>query len=524
MIKINPKLIVLLQLILIPCSLLFLNKSLTAFIIFNITTFLLALINVLFSEDKKVIFFSILILFITPHFIINLNSQHFYAEPWQSDTWGEIQIINLIKEQGYINWGADGFSSKSEQYSLYPGFHFLINELQLTSALPMAVIMKFIIPLINSIIVYIMLYKIFYLFFKKEKDTNIALILFATLPYFQWFYSTAVRETVAYPLFLILLYSLLNHSSLNRLHISILIISTLFLIHHITFYLSITLIVSYFLFKKKWALPFLLPLLATSFLVFKFITPNNFSMLFKQIASTFESISSVINNYSFKSLYLGVTDIAQGDILKISLSLMYYIIPIIMIFLYAAKTKERKFSLYAFVFITFFMFIVAIRLFSNIEWGYYLSLRSLNYLWIAISTLFTYTLIKLKVNNRMLIVMLLILVVGYSVQWPDFAYKNVEAPLNPPAYFAAQFAKNNFLHGSGLLFNYENFNVRNRASAIAELGYLKEESFSWINLKKDNGEYYIYLDSNSIMADKFNQIYSSKGFSLGFTYGDLRTP
>ena len=195
-------------------------------------------------------------------FSFTLHLIQFVRQPfgmvWNNDAIFGLQVVEHVLETGRWDFGYGTGSAFS--YSFYPLFYVFQSIFSFTSGIPVVLIVKYSMAVLNLLTLMTLYVLVKRLFKLDNKSTNLIVLMFSLNPMFHFFNSYFHAESYAiifYPL--VLLYLLRNESyQLNKQSISviaILMLATISMAHHLTSYIIglsvIPVLASYIVWRKS---------------------------------------------------------------------------------------------------------------------------------------------------------------------------------------------------------------------------------------------------------------------------------
>lgn len=416
-----------------------------------------------YTKDKYVII-SLILLFVSQQAIfVFVNPSWGFS--FGSDTINDFHIASVMSTTPHFELGHLGYVGRTS-YSYFPMVHLFSVLFSDVSAIPLGTVALYSVPFLNAFLVTIAL---FYLnsglFGLQGRERNIATLLFEVSFYYTAFQSQFIRETFAFPFVLLAILLLYRTTKSNNRSYSLMILLLAIVItlsHQVTSYLFVA----------------ILALMALAFTFFNRNNRTNALALFGAVALaaytffvalSFSSTQWTMTLHGLQALFVrkgSTTIMASSSRVSFYLSMIYYAILVMLIFVGGVKLlKEKRKNRAVLAILAFFtiMFILSVllRLSTSADpwsWTYYMGLRGTIWAFIGVSVLATVGLawiLKIarggKTTMIVLVILISLLAAGKLSQFgPNFA-NPAGQPVTYTRYVAASWLKGVTVHGSNML-------------------------------------------------------------------------
>lgn len=174
--------------------------------IWTIFSFVPSVIICLITLEKRYTLSSLVVLFISQQAILILANPT-WGFSFGSDAINDFHTASVMSEAVNFELGNLGYSSRLS-YSYYPMIHLASMTLSKISGVSLVYVAMYFIPVINALLVVLLLYLLNHdLFGLEGRERNFATMFFEMSFYYTAFDSQFVRETFAFPLVLLCIWT-----------------------------------------------------------------------------------------------------------------------------------------------------------------------------------------------------------------------------------------------------------------------------------------------------------------------------
>ncbi len=196
--------------------------------VWSIFSFLPALTVCLFLPEGRFAVPSLAILFVSQQAIF-IFANPTWGFTFGSDPINDFHTASVMSETAHFELGQLGYSSRLS-YSFYPMLHLFTVTLSSVSGLPLIFVAAYFVPALNALLTTFAFYYLAHdLFGLNGRDRNMATLFFEMGFVYTWFQSQFVRETFAFPLVLLSLWTAARIAKLRRARAHAVMLSILFL-------------------------------------------------------------------------------------------------------------------------------------------------------------------------------------------------------------------------------------------------------------------------------------------------------
>jgi hypothetical protein len=459
--------------------------------IWSILSFIPAVIVCLYAYEKKYVLPSLVILFVSQQAIF-IFANPTWGFSFGGDAINDFHTALVMSESVHFELGQLGYASRLS-YSYYPMLHLFSVTLSRVSGVSLISVAHYFAPILNALLTTFLLYHLNHdLFGLKGRERNIATLFFEMSFYYTNFDSQFVRESFAFPLLLLSLWTATRIAKLRvreNAIVAAIFFAGVVLSHHVSSYLLFVILaimtLSFNVFYRNNRLNpslFLMVLMLgayTSFVVWTFSVRQaiyayeGFQVIFQR-----EGLPSVMRPY---------------EPWRVNVAFVYYAIICAFTLIAGIKLLRQKRKNWVVItvisfFLLSFLLSVLLRLSTSAHpWSftYYMSLRGTIWAFIGISVLLAlgikYTLkldahISLK-SYFAIVLIVCILAAGKFSQYPLLISDPTIAPdVTYPRYTTALWLKEEAVHGSNILVApYESdMKAFDGSRSMAPYAYLRE--------------------------------------------------
>lgn len=459
------KILMLIQLLILVASSLYTR---TPFIwIWAISSFVPALIVCILTDKKNYVLPSLLLLFISQHAIF-IFAQPSWGYSTGSDPINDLHVATVLSEKSHFVLGQIGYARRLS-YSYYPLLHLLAVILNKLSGISLASVAVYFVPLFNALLVCFSLFFLNHeLFGLRNRERNLATLLFGMCWYYTLFDATFVRESFAFPFVLLSLWVSIRatkHSNRGYAILLPFLFAAVILSHHISSYMLLVLLgflaLSFQIFYRSKRLGRTLLLMVV--MLFAYVSFIATTLFVQQMFLSYNAILSIFHPST-------ISIMRQYAPWRKYLSISYYVIIIIFAFvgglrLLPSLKKKKNLEAVALVFSfgVIFLLCTLLRYSTSAHpwsWTYYMSLRGIIWAFIGLSVLVALGITDvLKLGNHtswkgyfLILLVICILAAGKFSQYPP----RMDDPAITPdvtyqSYIAAIWLRNEAVHGFNML-------------------------------------------------------------------------
>lgn len=221
--------------------------------LFVVLCFIPPLIICLARPRWRLVVFSLILLAISQYGPI-VSAEPVYGEAWFSDSMIDYRIADIITQSTHFTVGQVGDNTRTYQYSSFPAIHVLAASSSKVIALDPFVLWRFILlPLLCVVLVFSLL-TIFTRLGATLQVAGISVIIFLTSYSSTFFHSQFVRESLAFPMMLLVFALFLKFGDVKKASYIALTFAAMLLVvmgHHFTSYMMVAFLVLFALFSPK---------------------------------------------------------------------------------------------------------------------------------------------------------------------------------------------------------------------------------------------------------------------------------
>lgn len=500
--------------------------------IFSVISYIPSLVTLMYVKDKKLFFLSMLLLFISQHSLF-LSAQPSWGYASGSDSINDLHVAMVLDGQDHFVFGEVGYGRM--YYSYYPIMHIFTVILSKISLIPIMIIAKYIVPLLNVMITCMVLYIIYDKIVLDENIKRLSVLVFSLSWYYTLFYANFLREVYAFPLSLIIIYAFIQilNKNYKYIYVTYLLFLTLNFTHNYTSYMTIiigtVLSIGYYIYEKE----------SRGFyhiLIMIIIVLVSTSEIFSDITIT----QILLTIFSFQDiLQVGTISILPHRSLSERLiSYSYYgilgllsLIGILYLFYKKDDREEKHYYPFFSFFFVLFIISVLIRLSASGQWSYYLSRRATIWSFIGVAILTSYgldyvsswitsrtSLTRKNVTSILIIFSFCVLSIGKFYQFPSvISDSSIPQPVSYLVYEGATWLNDYSIDGNPILISH----FRNASNSVARhmspYTNLRPYNLDWLSYDNFGGYipfvgpfYDQYLNDTSV-----DMIYSNGELTIG---------